>query len=182
QPDGRWFSLAAGCPGRRADSWRRPRRGCPRRGAGGGILCCAWRPGLRAALTATRRNRRGSSSAPTPRQHESGQAVDCRRVGVAADAAPAGKGLLSVPVARTRPGGASPERALGGVVRPLHLESRSCLQTLRYAQHRGATCRADQVIWSRTAANAVAAVWRSSRLCAADTCVLIRALPTGTTG
>src|SRR5215469_4641743 len=47
----------------------------------------------------------------------------------------------------------------------------------------GATSHgADQAIWSRTAANAVAAVWRSSRLCAADTCILIRALPTGTTG
>lgn len=42
--------------------------------------------------------------------------------------------------------------------------------------------RQGQSISARTVANAVAAVWRSSRLCAADTCVLIRALPAGTTG
>jgi transcriptional regulator with XRE-family HTH domain len=39
-----------------------------------------------------------------------------------------------------------------------------------------------QPISSRTAANAATAAWRSSPVCAADTCVLIRALPTGTTG
>ncbi len=42
--------------------------------------------------------------------------------------------------------------------------------------------RRRQLIWSRAAANASAAALRSLRLCAADTCVLIRALPTGTTG
>ena len=35
---------------------------------------------------------------------------------------------------------------------------------------------------SRAAANAAAAAARSSRVCAADSCVLILALPTGTTG
>jgi len=39
-----------------------------------------------------------------------------------------------------------------------------------------------QPISSRAAANAVTAAWRSSRVCAAETWVRIRALPTGTTG
>ena len=39
-----------------------------------------------------------------------------------------------------------------------------------------------QPISARTAANAATAASRSLRRCAADTCVLIRALPTGTTG
>jgi hypothetical protein len=39
-----------------------------------------------------------------------------------------------------------------------------------------------QPISSRAAAKAVTAAWRSSRVCAAETCVRIRALPTGTTG
>ena len=39
-----------------------------------------------------------------------------------------------------------------------------------------------QLISARTAPKAAAAVWRSSRLWAAESCVLIRALPTGTTG
>jgi hypothetical protein len=46
----------------------------------------------------------------------------------------------------------------------------------------GTGSRQGQSISARTAANAVAAVWRSSRLWAADTCILIRALPAGTTG
>ena len=39
-----------------------------------------------------------------------------------------------------------------------------------------------QLISLRAAANAATAAWRSARLCAAETCVRIRALPTGTTG
>src|SRR5262249_22956825 len=39
-----------------------------------------------------------------------------------------------------------------------------------------------QLISARAAVNAVTAAWRSSGWCAAETCVRIRALPTGTTG
>jgi hypothetical protein len=66
---------------------------------------------------------------------------------------------------------------------PVFADSRSSHKPSGMGARRAGTgARQGQSISSRTAANAVAAVWRSSRLWAADTWTLIRAWPAGTTG
>jgi hypothetical protein len=74
---------------------------------------------------------------------------------------------------------------IGGEERPGIPDDHQALRPIssrRVSCERAAKVAAGQPISSRVAANAVTAAWRSSRVCAADICVRIRALPTGTTG